>query len=166
MPLQPPCTNPHGGQTPIDALEVPVRDTPSLYPRVYWPQLQGREKRQLGDFFGLSNFGVNLTRLQPKAISALRHAHSSQDEFLYILQGHPTLNSNDGQTRLSPGMCVGFPAGKGNANNLVNETTEDVLYLEIGDRTPGDQAVYPDDDIQAEMIAGQWVFTHKNGESW
>lgn len=148
------------------ALDVPVRKTPSLYPDVFAIRMQGREKHQLGDYFGLTNFGVNLTRLKPKAVSALRHAHSKQDEFMYILQGYPTLISNDGATTLSPDMCVGFPANKGNANHLVNETSEDVLYLEIGDRTAGDEAIYPDDDIQAEMIDNYWVFTHKNGKPY
>lgn len=147
----------------ILALEIPPRTRHSLYPEAFASLMKGREKRQLGDFFGLSNFGVNLTRLKPKAISSLRHTHSRQDEFMYILQGHPTLNTKDGQTQLSPGMCIGFPADKDDAHNLVNESSEDVLYLEIGDRTLGDEAVYPDDDIQAKLIDEKWVFTHKNG---
>ena len=138
-------------KSPILALEVPLRTKPSLYPEPFASRMEGREKRQLGEFFGLTNFGINLTRLKPKAISALRHAHSKQDEFMYILRGNPTLQTNEGRTQLSPGMCIGFPAGKDNANNLVNETLEDVLYLEIGDRTLGDKAVYPDDDIQAKL---------------
>jgi len=151
---------------PISALEVPLRTKPSLYPEPFASRMAGREKRQLGDFFGLTNFGVNITRLKPNAISALRHAHSKQDEFMYILQGRPTLQTNEGRTQLTPGMCIGFPAGKGNANNLVNETSEDVLYLEIGDRTPGDEAVYPDDDIQTKLIDDKWAFAHKNGSPY
>jgi len=150
-------------KSPILALEVPPRTNPSLYPEVFASRMEGREKRQLGDFFGLSNFGINLTRLKPNAISALRHAHSKQDEFIYILQGYPTLKTNDGEIQLSPGMCNGFPADKDNAHNLVNLTSEDVLYLEIGDRTPEDEAVYPDDDIQAKLIDDKWSFSHKNG---
>ena len=125
--------------------------------------MAGREKRQLGDQFGLKNFGVNLTRLEPNAISALRHAYSKQDEFIYILQGRPTLHTNEGRIQLCPGMCAGFPAGTGNAGNLINETYDEVLYLEIGDRTPGDEGVYPDDDLKASLVEGQWRFTHKDG---
>lgn len=153
-------------KNPVNARDVPLRTAPSLYPRPFAALVAGREKRPLGEFFGLSNFGVNLTRLKPKAISALRHAHSRQDEFMYILEGHPTLYSDDGKIQLSPGMCVGYPAGGGNANNLRNETDEDVLYLEIGDRSPGDSAVYPDDDLQAVEVDGQWVFTHKDGSPY
>ena len=147
----------------INATDIPVRVKPSVYPEPFASRMTGREKRQLGDFFGLNNFGVNLTRLTPGAISALRHAHTKQDEFVYILQGCPTLHTNDGATRLEPGMCAGFPAGAGNAANLSNDTDSDVLYLEIGDRMAGDSANYPDDDLQAVQVAGEWLFTHKDG---
>jgi uncharacterized cupin superfamily protein len=116
--------------------------------------------------FGLTNFGVNLTRLLPGAESALRHAHSRQDEFVYILQGRPTLHTGEGRTRLSPGMCAGFKAGTGNAHRLINETNADVLYLEVGDRTPGDEGSYPDDDLKAQMVDGRWTFVHKDGTAY
>jgi len=147
----------------IDANEAPRRSTPSIYPEQFAALMAGREKHPLGDLFGLVNFGVNLTRLTPKAMSALRHAHSKQDEFIYVLEGCPTLRTSDGDIRLSPGMCAGFRAGTGNACNLVNETEEDVVFLEIGDRTPGDEVVYPDDDLQATMVDGKWQFAHKDG---
>jgi uncharacterized cupin superfamily protein len=125
--------------------------------------MKGRVKRPLGDLFGLRNFGVNLTSLAPGALSALRHAHSKQDEFVYVVQGRPTLRTDEGKTRLSPGMCAGFRAGEGNAHHLVNETTEEVVYLEVGDRTPGDEGTYPDDDLKAVLIEGRRRFGHKDG---
>jgi uncharacterized cupin superfamily protein len=152
-------------KTPIAtfAADVPPRTKLTIYPEPFASRMVGREKRQLGDLFGLKNFGVNLTRLAPNAISALRHAHAKQDEFVYILQGRPILQTDDGRTLLSPGMCAGFMAGTGNAHNLLNETEEDVVYLEIGDRTPGDDATYPDDDLQILLIDGRKRFAHKNG---
>lgn len=148
----------------IVALDVSPRTKPSNYPEPFASRMVGREKRQLGDFFGLSNFGVNLTRLIPGSGSALRHSHSKQDEFIYIVEGSPTLITNQGETELVPGMCAGFKAGTGNANHLVNRTDKDVLYLEIGDRTAGDAAAYPDDDLEAVMSSdGKWMFAHKNG---
>jgi uncharacterized cupin superfamily protein len=125
--------------------------------------MAGRSKRQLGEMFGLFNFGVNLTHLAPGASSALRHAHTKQDEFVFILEGHPSLHTNDGRTQLAPGMCAGFKAGTGDAHRLVNETQHEVTYLEIGDRTSGDEASYPDDDIQAKLVDGKWQFIHKSG---
>ena len=153
-------------ETPIAirATDVAPRARPSGYPADLAAKLGGREKRPLGDVFGLANFGVNLTRLPPGAASALRHAHTVQDEFVYILQGHPVLLTDAGETPLAPGLCAGFRAGSGNAHCLVNRGTEDVLYLEVGDRLPGDSGTYPDDDLKAEMGEdGKWRYSRKDG---
>lgn len=150
----------------IAAAEAPLRPRPSSYPEPFASQMAGRRKQPLGDLFGLTNFGVNLTRLLPGAMSALRHAHTKQDEFVYVLQGHPTLHTDEGRTRLSPGMCAGFKAGSGNGHHLINETAEEVLYLEVGDRTPGDEGSYPDDDLKAMMVGGKWKFVHKDGSPY
>jgi len=150
--------------TAIVALDAAPRTKPSTYPEPFASRMAGREKRALGDVFGLSNFGVNLTRLTPGAGSALRHAHTKQDEFVYILEGHPVLITDEGETPLSPGMCAGFKAGTGNAHQLMNRTNADVLYLEVGDRSAGDAATYPDDDLQAALSEdGKWQYAHKNG---
>jgi uncharacterized cupin superfamily protein len=93
----------------------------------------------------------------------MRHAHTRQDEFVYILQGTPTLHTDAGSTRLAPGMCAGFRAGSGDAHRLLNETNEPVLYLEVGDRAAGDEASYPDDDLVAQLVDGKWRFLHKDG---
>jgi uncharacterized cupin superfamily protein len=146
------------------AVEAALRSRPSSYPAQFQPLVKGREKRPLGDHYGLRNFGVNLTRLAPGAVSSLRHAHTKQDEFVFVVEGYPVLVTNDGEEWLSPGMCVGFPAGTGNAHHLVNRTRDDVIILEVGDRTPGDEATYPDDDIRAEMVGtGLYRFTRKDG---
>jgi uncharacterized cupin superfamily protein len=150
----------------ILASDAPLRPKPSNYPEPFATQMEGRLKQPLGDLFGLNNFGVNLTRLRPGAVSSLRHAHSKQDEFIYILEGQPTLHTDEGHTPLRPGMCAGFKAGTGNGHRLVNNTVEEVVYLEVGDRTPGDQGSYPDDDIQAQLANGVWVFTHKDGKPY
>jgi uncharacterized cupin superfamily protein len=150
----------------VVAHEAPLRIKASNYPEPFASQMAGRRKQPLGDLFGLTNFGVNMTRLAPGAVSSLRHAHTKQDEFVYILQGHPTLHTDEGRTRLSPGMCAGFKAGTGNGHRLINETEEEVIYLEVGDRTPGDAGSYPDDDLEAVMVDGRWMFVHKDGSPY
>lgn len=150
----------------VVATQVAPRTRLSNYPEPFASRMEGREKRPLGDLFGLSSFGVNLTRLLPGAGSTLRHAHSKQDEFIYILQGHPVLLTDAGETQLSPGMCAGFKAGTGNAHQLVNRTNEAVSYLEVGDRSAGDCVVYPDDDLQAVLVDGEWQFAHKDGSPY
>ena len=150
----------------VVAAQVAPRTRPSIYPEQFSSRVAGREKRQLGEVFGIANFGVNQTRLLPNAGSALRHAHAKQDEFLYILQGHPVLVTDDGETQLSPGMCAGFKAGTGNAHQLLNRSSEEVIYLEVGDRSAGDSVVYPDDDLQAVLVEGEWRFSHKDGSGY
>ncbi len=148
----------------IVAADAPPKTKSSNYPEPFYSRMNKREKRPLGDLFDLTNYGVNLTRLAPEGVSALRHAHSRQDEFVYILQGEPTLITNAGETMLRPGMCAGFKAGTGDGHQLVNRTSDDVVFLEMGDRSASDTVVYPDDDIQAVLgDDGKWQFTHKDG---
>ena len=150
----------------VVATDVQPRVKPSVYPEPFASRMLGRENRALGDVFGLKNFGVNLTHLDPGAVSSLRHAHTKQDEFIYILHGHPMLHTDEGKTRLSPGMCAGFKAATGNGHRLINETSEEVVYLEVGDRTPGDVGTYPDDDLKASLSDGKWQFHHKHGKPY
>jgi len=153
-------------KTAIVAAEAPPKARQTNYPEPFASRMAGRLKRPLGDLFGLANFGVNLTRLAPGGVSSLRHAHTKQDEFVYILEGNPTLHTHEGREKLAPGMCAGFKAGTGNGHRLVNETREDVVYLEVGDRTPGDEGSYPDDDIKAMLVDGKWRFVHKDGSPY
>ncbi len=152
--------------TCIRAADAPARVKPSNYPEPFASRMKGREKRPLGNLFGLTNFGVNLTRLVPGGSSALRHAHTKQDEFVYILEGRPTLHTDEGKVELAPGMCAGFKAGTGNGHRLINETSEDVVYLEIGDRTPGDEVSYADDDLVGAFVDGKWRFARKDGSAY
>ena len=150
----------------VHAAEVAPRSKPSNYPEPFFSRMAKREKRQLGDVFGLKNFGVNLTRLAPGGESALLHRHSKQDEFVYILEGEATLVTETEEVTLGPGMCAGFPAA-GIAHQLVNRTAEEVAFLEVGDRTAGDEGSYPKDDIRAVLAAdGKWAFTHKDGRPY
>lgn len=150
---------------PVAALDVPARAKTSSYPEPFAARVQGREKRQLGDLFGLSRYGVNLTTLAPGAQSALLHRHSHQEEFVYILSGEPTLRTGEEEFSLSPGMCVGF-LPNGVAHHLVNRSDSEVRYLEIGDRHPDDRGSFPEDDLDAVFSDGRWLFTHKDGSAY
>jgi uncharacterized cupin superfamily protein len=149
----------------FDTKDLPEQSTTG-YPEPYKTRVAGRHKRRLGDEAGLGNFGVNLTRLDPGAESSMRHWHAKQDEFVYILEGEVTLVTDARRQKLKPGMAAGFPAGKADGHQLVNETKRPVLYLEIGDRTPGDGATYSDVDLAAHLVDGKWVFTHKDGSPY
>jgi len=149
---------------PISAQEIPEHKKQSSYPEPFASMMKGRSKRKLGDYFGLENFGVNLTRLSPGAMSALKHQHTKQDEFIYVISGTPTLINGDAEYLMTPGQCFGFRCNNGVAHHIVNNSENEVVYLEVGDRTPGDEVQYPNDDICAvSQENGTWMFLHKDG---
>jgi uncharacterized cupin superfamily protein len=149
----------------FDPKDLPEHSTTG-YPEPYKSRVAGRHKRRLGDHAGLKNFGVNLTRLDPGAESSMRHWHTKQDELIYVIEGEVTLVSDAGRQKLKRGMAAGFPAGQADGHQLVNETRKPVLYLEIGDRTPGDGATYSEADLAAKLVDGKWVFTHRDGSPY
>ena len=143
------------------AVDAPGR-TMSAYPAEFAARVSGRFKRPLGDLLGIGSFGVNLTTLRPGAQSSIKHRHSVQDEFVYVVSGELVLAHDDGETMLAAGMCAGFPRG-GVAHHLVNRSDAPATYLEIGDRQSGDSADYPDDDLVAVRSDDGWRFAHKDG---
>ena len=150
----------------FDPLDV-AENNATGYPEPYRAANLKRYNRRLGNHVGLRNFGVNLTRLPPGDMSALRHTHSREDEFIYIVEGEAVLVTNAGETALRPGMCAGFKAGLGDAHHLLNRTAHDVVYLEIGDRDPGDTVIYPDDDIGRALAPdGTRHFVHRDGRPY
>jgi uncharacterized cupin superfamily protein len=149
----------------LDPANVPAV-TGSGYPEPFKSRVATRRKQRLGDALALKNFGVNLTTLPPGAVSALRHWHSHEDEFVYVVSGELTLLTNDGEQRLAPGMCAGFPAGRADGHCLVNRTAKDAVYLEVGDRKPEDAVTYPDDDLAGRATPRGRRFTKKDGTSY
>ena len=138
----------------------------TVYPAAFAEGLKGRIKRALGDAGGLTQFGVNLTTLEPGAISALRHWHSSEDEFVYVLSGELTLVTDEGDELLGPGVAIAFPAGEPNAHQLANRSKAAATYLEIGTRAVDDVITYPDDDLRLVKRDSQRLFVRKSGEPY
>lgn len=150
----------------LDPMDVPAV-AGSSYPDQFKAVVAGRAKRRLGDALGLTIFGVNLTTIHPGAQSALRHWHSAQDEFIYLVEGELVLVTDEGEQVLKAGMCAGFPAGKANGHHLVNRTGRDAVYLEVGDRSKNDTVTYPDNNIAAPATSdGSRRFTKKDGSSF
>lgn len=147
----------------FDPLTLPESNA-SSYPEPYRADNEQRWNRRLGNHAGLKNYGVNLTRVVPGGQSSHRHAHKTQDEFIYVLQGTVELETNAGVEVLKAGMCAGFPAGTGNAHRFVNRSASDVLLLVIGDRTGGEEVTYPDIDLHGLVdAAGKFHYLHKDG---
>ena len=149
----------------LDPATVTPR-TGSGYPEPFRSRVLPREKLALGDALGLTRFGVNLTTLAPGRESSIRHHHSHEDELVYVLEGELVLRTDAGEQRLTAGMCAGFPAGSGDAHQLVNRGDAPARYLEIGSRDPDDAVEYPDDDLAVHKDAtGNYVFTRRDGAS-
>ncbi|MEM8504042.1 MAG: cupin domain-containing protein [Cyanobacteria bacterium P01_D01_bin.1] len=150
----------------IDLSAVPV-EMGTNYPAPFQSAVEGRSRQRIGNAAGLTNFGINLTKLAPGAQSALRHWHSAQDEFVYVVQGELWLVTDDGEQILNAGEMAGFAAGVANAHYLVNRSDCLATYLEIGDRTAPDRVNYPDHDLRyVPNEAGSRVFVRKNGHHY
>lgn len=147
----------------VRAAEVAPRRGARILPEPFASRLSRRVKHALGDAFGLKAFGVNLTRIAAGDVSALHHRHTVQEELVYVLEGRPTLVTDQGEVELSPGMCAGFPAG-GTAHHLENRTAQEVVVLEVGDRAGGDGVSYPHEDLAIEPGPdGRPRVTHRDG---
>jgi uncharacterized cupin superfamily protein len=132
----------------------------SRYPAPYDAPCRERVRYRLGDVAGLSQFGVNYTRLPPGGWSSQRHWHRREDEFVYVLEGELTLVTDAGEENLSAGDCVAFKAGVADGHHLKNEGTRDAVFLEVGTRL-GDEDVVEYPDIDLRVASGRWL--HRDG---
>jgi uncharacterized cupin superfamily protein len=148
-----------------DPMDVPARRG-SIYPAQHAEGFEGRLRRALTERLGLTQFGVNLTTLEPGAMSSQRHWHAQEDEFVYVVSGELTLVTEDGEQILKPSMAVGFAKGDRNGHHLVNRGTEPATFLEVGTRSKDDDVEYSDIDMRLEKREGERRFVRKNGEPY
>jgi uncharacterized cupin superfamily protein len=137
----------------------------SRYPSPYDEPCAERFRRRIGDLAGLSQFGVNLTRLPPGCWSSQRHWHTVEDEFVFVVEGEVVLVTGGGEETLRAGDCAGFKAGVADGHHLQNRSRRDAVVLEVGSRRPDDDEVdYPDIDLR--VIKGRAGYAHKSGEPY
>ena len=146
----------------IDIAGLPELNSTS-YPAPFAELVSGRFRKRLGDAGGLTQFGVNLCRLQPGAATAQRHWHEKEDELVFVLQGELVLIEDEGETALRAGDAAAFKAGIRNGHHLVNRSDRDALLLEIGARDPNDRGEYPDIDLVFVCEDGVDRFLHRDG---
>jgi len=139
----------------------------SGYPEPFKSRMGERVKRRLGQACGLTKLGVNLVTLGPGGQSALRHWHTLEDEFVYLLEGEVVLVTNEGEQTLKAGMCAGYAAGSKNGHHFINRSQKPATYLEMGTNVPGDTAFYPDDDLRLMETEDEgMVYAHKDGRRY
>lgn len=146
----------------IDISKLPS-SVGSGYPAPYNTQFGGRSQIRLSQPGGLTQFGANLVRLAPGAMSSLRHWHEKQDEFLVITEGVLVLVEDGSETLMAPGDVAAFPAGAPNGHHLVNKSDTDAAFIVVGTHTPTETGWYSDIDMKVEVQNGQFTFTRKDG---
>jgi len=150
----------------LDPMSLPPR-TSSGYPEPYRSRVLPREKRALGDACGLTKIGINHSILMPGKESSMRHWHTREDEFIFVLSGEVVLRTDAGEQTLTAGMCAGFPASKdgktGDGHQLINRTGVPATYLEVSNREKGDEGIYPDVDLHFHGVGSDPMFTRKDG---
>jgi uncharacterized cupin superfamily protein len=152
----------HGSKV-FRAADVPESNG-SGYPTEFRESQRKRFNQRLGDFGGLKNYGVNMVRVLPGGQSSARHAHSKQDEFVYIVDGQFVLVTDAGRETVGSGTCIAFPAGTGDGHCFLNLTDRDATFLVVGDRSADDEATYPDIDLRLGIgTDGKRGFLHKDG---
>ena len=151
----------------IDTNKAPVR-TACAYPPPYDAHCAGRAKQALGDLGGLTQFGVNLTRLAPGAASAHKHWHKNEDELVYMLEGEVVLVEDDGEAVLKPGDVATFKAGVENGHMIVNRSDADAVFLEVGTRAAEEVSSYTDPEVDMRLVKGEdgWTAYRKNGDRY
>jgi uncharacterized cupin superfamily protein len=167
MPMTP-KTPDTDAKTPaaLDPLTLPEINRTG-YPAPYAAAVAGRFYRRLGPLLGLTQFGVSIARLEPGAWSSQRHWHENEDEFLYVMEGRPTLVTDQGEQELEPGMVAGFPAGTPNGHHLINKSDRPALVLVVGTSAASDRAHYSEADLLYQRDAdGKEGFFKKSGEKY
>jgi uncharacterized cupin superfamily protein len=142
----------------IDLSMVPA-ESGGTYPSPFDEPCRAQSCQRLARFSGLTQFGVNVTVIDPGAWSSQRHWHSHEDEFVWVLDGELTLITNAGEETLRTGDCAAFRSGDRDGHHLVNKSGRPARVLEIGTNDRQDRCTYPDID----MIADHRGYTHRDG---
>ncbi len=146
----------------IDLTRI-TRKTGSGYPEPYASMMNKRSYLQLGDAGGLTQFGVNITILEPGGVSSMRHWHMHEDEFVMVTEGEVVMVTDDGETVMRPGECAAFPAGVENGHHFLNRSNVEARFLVVGTRAARETVYYSDVDMMVEDVDGVGTFTRKDG---
>jgi uncharacterized cupin superfamily protein len=101
-----------------------------------------RMDKSLGDEAGLKNIGIHLISIAPGDKSTEFHTHRYEDEAIYVLSGRGTEIMGETKQKIGPGDFIGFPAGC-DAHETINDGTEPLVCLVIGQRLSQDVVDYP-----------------------
>jgi len=101
-----------------------------------------RTDKSLGDEVGLKNIGIHLISVAPGDKSTELHSHKYEEEAVYVLSGRGTEVMGETTQKIGPGDFIGFTSG-GVAHETINDGTEPLVCLVIGQRLAQDVVDYP-----------------------
>ncbi len=95
-----------------------------------------------GQTFGLKRLGIHHVVLPPGRRTSWPHAESTEEEFVYVIEGTPDCWLDGALHRLQPGDAVGFVPGTGEAHTFINNTDSEVRLLVVGDTNRDDNKIH------------------------
>jgi uncharacterized cupin superfamily protein len=113
-----------------------------------------RIDKSLGDETGLKNIGIHLITIAPGDKSTEFHTHKYEEEAIYVLSGQGTEVIGNETHKIGPGDFIGCPAG-GAAHETINDGTEPLVCLVIGQRLAQDVVDYPKKGKRLYRNSGQ-----------
>ncbi len=107
---------------------------------------------RVGKKVGATQMGMSLYELPTGQAVCPYHFEWTDEEWLIVLAGRPTLRTPEGERTLEPGDTVCFPSGPNGAHGVRNEGDELARIALLSTKSPFGIAEYPDSDK-----IGVWV---------
>jgi uncharacterized cupin superfamily protein len=101
-----------------------------------------RQNKSIGDAVGMKNLGVHLVTVAPGDSSTEFHAHRYEEECIYVLSGRGKATIGEATHQIGPGDFIGCPCN-GVAHETINDGTEPLVYLVVGQRLVQEVTDYP-----------------------
>ncbi len=146
----------------IDVAAVPEISRTD-YPAPWAAAMAGRSWQRLGAAAGLTRLAVNLVTIAPGGISALRHWHEREDEFVLMVEGELVLVEDAGAVPMRAGDCAAFPAGRADGHHLRNDGAAPARFLVAADVSLRDVCHYSDVDLVAHVEPDRAWYSRRDG---
>ncbi len=137
----------------------------------HWTQLEDAEPTRyrgddepmgfdasVGEKLGLTRIGIHHVRVPPHRRISYPHAESAEEEFVYVIEGRPDAWIDGALHRLAPGDSVAFPAGTGICHTFLNNTSDEVRLLVVGEKPKPDNLIrYPLNPAHEATRQDRWL---------
>ena len=94
-----------------------------------------------------ARLGGSLHELKPGSPGFKLHMHYGGEELFFVVRGHPTLRTGEGEERLRPGDVVYCGEGRAGLHTFTNPTDEPAQILAVGAGRYPDVVVYPEEGV-------------------